>query len=93
MQRDHNQNEHITMTRESHERKPESEESRSETDTAQSSKRGRRKDLSPEKQSELQARQRAIGHELRRMFDDVAREPVPDDFLDLLKQIDKKREE
>jgi len=49
--------------------------------------------LSPEKQSELQARQRAIGHELRRMFDDVAREPVPDDFLDLLKQIDKKREE
>lgn len=92
MHRDHNQNEHITMTRESHERKPESDEPRSETDAAQS-KRGRRKDLSPEKQSELQARQRAIGHELRRMFDDVAREPVPDDFLDLLKQIDKKREE
>jgi hypothetical protein len=34
------------------------------------------------------ARQRAIGRELRRMFDEVVQEPVPDDFLDLLKQID-----
>ena len=34
------------------------------------------------------ARQRAIGRELRRMFDDVVQEPVPDDFLDLLKKID-----
>jgi hypothetical protein len=93
MHRDHNQNEHKSMTRESHERKPESEEARSEPDTAQPSKRGRRKDLSPEKQSELQARQRAIGQELRRMFDDVAREPVPDDLLDLLKRIDDKRED
>ena len=93
MHRDHNQNEHISMTRESHERKVESDELRSETDTAQMSKRGRRKDLSPEKQSELQARQRAIGQELRRMFDDVAREPVPDDLLDLLKRIEDKRED
>ena len=81
------------MARESHERKPESDEARSEPDTAQPSKRGRRKDLSPEKQAELQARQRAIGQELRRMFDDVAREPVPDDLLDLLKRIDDKRED
>ena len=93
MHRDHNQNEHISMTRESHERKAGPDELRSETDTAQMSKRGRRKDLSPEKQSELQARQRAIGQELRRMFDDVAREPVPDDLLDLLKRIDDKRED
>jgi len=34
------------------------------------------------------ARQRAIGRELRRMYDDVAQEPVPDDFMDLLRQID-----
>ena len=34
------------------------------------------------------ARQRAIGRELRRMYDDVVQEPVPDDFLDILKRID-----
>ena len=34
------------------------------------------------------ARQRAIGRELRRMFDEVVQEPVPDDFLELLKKID-----
>jgi len=34
------------------------------------------------------ARQRAIGRELRRMYDEVVQEAVPDDFLDLLKQID-----
>ena len=33
-------------------------------------------------------RQRAIGRELRRMYDSVAREPVPQDFLDLLRKID-----
>lgn len=36
----------------------------------------------------VRARQRAIGRELRRMYDGVVSEPVPDDFLDLLKQID-----
>jgi hypothetical protein len=34
------------------------------------------------------ARQRAIGRELRRLYDDVVQEPVPEDFLDLLKKID-----
>jgi hypothetical protein len=34
------------------------------------------------------ARQRAIGRELRRMYDDVVQEPIPDDFLELLKKID-----
>jgi hypothetical protein len=33
-------------------------------------------------------RQRAIGRELRRMYENVAREPVPQDFLDLLRKID-----
>ncbi len=41
-----------------------------------------------EKSRATRARQRAIGRELRRMYDDVAQEPVPDEFLDLLKQID-----
>jgi anti-sigma factor NepR-like protein len=41
-----------------------------------------------EKARATRARQRAIGRELRRMYDDVAQEPVPDEFLDLLKQID-----
>jgi hypothetical protein len=41
-----------------------------------------------EKARAIRARQRAIGRELRRMYDDVAQEPVPDEFLDLLRQID-----
>jgi len=41
-----------------------------------------------EKPRAIRARQRAIGRELRRMYDDVAQEPVPDDFMDLLRQID-----
>ena len=43
------------------------------------------KDQNPnrEKARAVRARQRAIGRELRRMYDDIAQEPVPDDFLDL----------
>ena len=41
-----------------------------------------------EKARAIRARQRAIGRELRRMYDDVAQEPVPEDFLDQLQQID-----
>ena len=41
-----------------------------------------------EKARAIRARQRAIGRELRRMYDDVAQEPVPEDFLDMLPQID-----
>ena len=41
-----------------------------------------------EKARAVRARQRAIGRELRRMYDDVAQEPVPDDFMDLLRRID-----
>ena len=42
----------------------------------------------PDNRRMIRARQRAIGRELRRFYDGVAEEPVPDDFLDLLKQID-----
>ncbi|HXJ03199.1 MAG TPA: NepR family anti-sigma factor [Micropepsaceae bacterium] len=37
------------------------------------------------------ARQRAIGRELRRMYDDVVQEPIPEDFIDLLKKIDESK--
>ncbi len=36
----------------------------------------------------VRARQRAIGRELRRMYDGVVNEPVPDEFMDLLRRID-----
>ena len=41
-----------------------------------------------EKARAIRARQRAIGRELRRMYDDGAQEQVPADFMDLLRQID-----
>jgi hypothetical protein len=40
----------------------------------------------------IKARQRAIGRELRRMYDDVAQESVPDEFLDLLHKMDQQDE-
>ncbi len=44
--------------------------------------------LDRDKNRTIRARQRAIGRELRRVYDDIAKEPVPADFLDLLKKID-----
>ncbi len=44
-----------------------------------------------EKTIAARARQRAIGRELRRMYDEVVQEAVPDDFLELLKKIDENR--
>lgn len=41
-----------------------------------------------EKNRAIRTRQRAIGRELRRMYDEVAKEPVPGEFLDLLRKID-----
>lgn len=35
-------------------------------------------------------RQQAIGAKLRQMFDEVVNEPVPDDFLAILKRADEK---
>jgi anti-sigma factor NepR-like protein len=45
-----------------------------------------------EKNRAIRTRQRAIGRELRRMFDDVVKEPVPNELLDLLKLIDEQGE-
>jgi hypothetical protein len=41
-----------------------------------------------EKTIAARARQRAIGRELRRLYDEIVQEPIPEDFVDLLKQID-----
>ena len=47
-----------------------------------------KKEPDKEKSVAARARQRAIGRELRRMYDDVVQEPVPEDFLELLRKID-----
>lgn len=48
------------------------------------------KDDTPDngKSRAVRARQRAIGRELRRMYDGVVNEPVPDEFMDLLRKMD-----
>ena len=40
---------------------------------------------------EARLRQQAIGVKLRQMFDEVVSEPVPDDFLDILRRADDRR--
>lgn len=37
---------------------------------------------------EARLRQQAIGAKLRHMFDEVVNEPVPDEFLDILRRAD-----
>lgn len=39
---------------------------------------------------EARLRQQAIGVKLRHMFDQVVNEPVPDEFLDILRRADEK---
>ncbi|MGY9105674.1 MAG: NepR family anti-sigma factor [Alphaproteobacteria bacterium] len=48
--------------------------------------------LQKNKNTDIRARQRAIGRELRRMYDEIAQEPIPEDFLELLRQLDAKSE-
>jgi len=40
---------------------------------------------------EARLRQQAIGVRLRQMFDEVVNEPVPDEFLQILRNADDKR--
>ncbi len=42
----------------------------------------------PPSPDDARLRQRAIGVKLRQMFDDVVNEPVPDEFLDILRRAD-----
>ncbi|MCC7267632.1 MAG: hypothetical protein IT546_09885 [Caulobacteraceae bacterium] len=41
---------------------------------------------------EARLRQQAIGVRLRQMFDDVVKEPVPDDFLEILRRADRREQ-
>ena len=50
-------------------------------------RKDRRKPSEPNVE-EARLRQQAIGVKLRQMFDDVVNEPVPDDFLNILRQAD-----
>ncbi len=40
---------------------------------------------------EARLRQQAIGVKLRHMFDEVVNEPVPDEFLDILRRADARK--
>ena len=40
----------------------------------------------------VRARQRVLGREIRRMYDEVVQEPVPPDFLTLLGEIDEAKD-
>ncbi len=42
----------------------------------------------PSSLGETRINQEAIGARLRQLFDDVVNEPVPDEFLDLLRGVD-----
>ena len=42
---------------------------------------------------EARLRQQAIGVRLRQMFDEVVNEPVPDEFLDILRRADDRSSE
>ncbi|MBJ7319762.1 MAG: hypothetical protein DCF29_13980 [Alphaproteobacteria bacterium] len=58
-----------------------------------SSDSSRRKDVENAGEAgleEARLRQQAIGVKLRHMFDEVVNEPVPDEFLEILKRADAK---
>ncbi|MEP6966623.1 MAG: NepR family anti-sigma factor [Pseudomonadota bacterium] len=42
---------------------------------------------------EARLRQQVIGAKLRQMFDEIVNEPVPDEFLDILRRADGRGEE
>jgi hypothetical protein len=56
-----------------------------EAESAEAAKRAPRRAL-----DEARLRQQAIGVKLRQMFDRVVNEPVPDEFLDILRRADDK---
>ena len=51
----------------------------------------RSKPLSDAAVDEARLRQQALGSKLRQMFNDVVNEPVPEDFLDILRRGDRKQ--
>ncbi len=61
----------------------ERQNAKAEDESDEAAKRAPRRAL-----DEARLRQQAIGVKLRQMFDRVVNEPVPDDFLDILRQHD-----
>lgn len=57
----------------------------------QTDKAPRRRSTTSSDVNEARLRQQAIGAKLRQMFDQVVSEPVPDEFLDILRRADLKR--
>ncbi len=51
------------------------------------------KNSNPVQTRAVRARQQVLGRELRRIYDRVVQEPVPDEFLELLKKMDEQDEE
>jgi hypothetical protein len=49
-------------------------------------------DSSVARADDARGRQRMIGAELRHWYDKIAKEPVPDDWLDLLSQSESRRD-
>jgi hypothetical protein len=47
----------------------------------------------PPSLDEARLRQQAIGVKLRQLFDEVVSEPVPDEFLDILRRADQHKSE
>ena len=58
------------------------------TDSSDSSRRDEGGKAGTAGLEEARLRQQAIGVKLRHMFDEVVHEPVPDEFLDILKRAD-----
>jgi len=56
----------------------------------QVSKDSRRAENEPNVE-EARLRQQAIGVKLRHMFDEIVNEPVPEDFLDILRRADQNK--
>lgn len=42
---------------------------------------------------EARLRQQAIGVKLRHLFDEIVNEPVPDEFLEILRRVDRRTSE
>ena len=47
--------------------------------------------IEPDEAADAQSRQRLIGKELRRWYETIVKEPVPDELLDLLRQADSRK--
>lgn len=45
------------------------------------------KAMTPAEREEALTRQRALGKQLKPLWDDIAKEPLPDDFLNILKDM------